>query len=95
MGKSVFGVSASGAAWWPYVICPAVSLVLGSYGLPPSMLRNLGLIAAGEAFGFVVASIDDIKRTFDALPTFDPYAYRSVFEEGVFDDFNGKAASDI
>ncbi|RYP50877.1 hypothetical protein DL768_003712 [Monosporascus sp. mg162] len=35
----------SASSWWPYIWCPAVSLVMGSYGLPPSVLRNLGLLA--------------------------------------------------
>lgn len=37
-------------SWWPYIWCPAASLVLGSYGLPPSALRNLGLVALGKFF---------------------------------------------
>ncbi|KAI0469068.1 hypothetical protein F4859DRAFT_488453 [Xylaria cf. heliscus] len=43
-------------SWWLYIWCPAVSLVMGSYGLPPSMLRNLGLIALGETVGFIISS---------------------------------------
>ncbi len=74
------------------MICPAISLVMGSYGLPPSILRNLGLIAAGEAFGFVIASFEDIKRTFDSLSVFG--AYEDVFE-GAFNDLNETAAGDI
>ncbi|OIW24396.1 hypothetical protein CONLIGDRAFT_718356 [Coniochaeta ligniaria NRRL 30616] len=91
IGKSVFDTSISGA-WWPYMICPAVSLVMGSYGLPPSILRNLGLIAAGEAFGFMIASFDDIRQTFDSLSAFE--TYEDVCVE-VFDDFNQTAAGDI
>ncbi|KAK1728376.1 nuclear membrane fusion protein Kar5 [Colletotrichum acutatum] len=34
-------------SWVPYVACPAASLLMGSYGLPPSAVRNLGLIALG------------------------------------------------
>jgi hypothetical protein len=33
--------------WWPYIYCPVASLLLGSYGLPPSALRNLTLIGLG------------------------------------------------
>ncbi|KAI0477571.1 hypothetical protein GGR56DRAFT_692242 [Xylariaceae sp. FL0804] len=29
----------SSASWWPYIWCPAASLVMGSYGLPPSAAR--------------------------------------------------------
>ncbi len=36
-------------SWWPYIWCPVVSMVVGSYGLPPSMLRNIGLLALGKA----------------------------------------------
>ncbi|RYP29346.1 hypothetical protein DL767_006762 [Monosporascus sp. MG133] len=38
----------SASSWWPYIWCPAASLVMGSYGLPPSALRNLGLLALGQ-----------------------------------------------
>ncbi|KAL2874596.1 hypothetical protein SGCOL_010265 [Colletotrichum sp. CLE4] len=45
----------SWTSWVPYVACPAASLLMGSYGLPPSAVRNLGLIALGELAGFVVS----------------------------------------
>lgn len=35
------------ASWLPYVVCPAASLVMGSYGLKPSAVRNLALVALG------------------------------------------------
>lgn len=38
--------------WWPYVWCPAVSLVLGSYGLPPSVTRNVVLVTLGMLLVF-------------------------------------------
>lgn len=34
--------------WVPYIFCPAASLVMGSYGLPPSTARNILLISLGE-----------------------------------------------
>lgn len=34
--------------WWPYVICPVASLTLGSYGLQPSLARNLVLLGLGK-----------------------------------------------
>ncbi|KAI0887851.1 uncharacterized protein GGS22DRAFT_185231 [Annulohypoxylon maeteangense] len=43
------------SSWWPYIWCPAASLVLGSYGLPPSSTRNLGLLVLGEAAGFTLS----------------------------------------
>lgn len=36
------------SGWWPFLYCPTVSLLLGSYGLPPSFLRNIGLFGLGE-----------------------------------------------
>ncbi|KAH6610622.1 hypothetical protein Trco_000642 [Trichoderma cornu-damae] len=42
-------------SWWPYVFCPLTSLVVGSYGLPPSATRNLVLISLGEMAGFGVS----------------------------------------
>jgi hypothetical protein len=53
---------------------------MGSYGLPPSILRNIGLIAAGEAFGFFIVSLDNIKQTFDSLSAFT--AFEDMFEGG-------------
>src|SRR5690349_17697411 len=38
-------------SWWPYVLCPTASLVMGSYGLPPSAFRNLALITLGTCTG--------------------------------------------
>ncbi|KHN99097.1 uncharacterized protein MAM_02795 [Metarhizium album ARSEF 1941] len=43
------------AGWWPYIVCPAASLVLGSYGLQPSVSRNILLLGAGEIAGFFMA----------------------------------------
>lgn len=36
------------ASRWPYIWCPVASLIMGSYGLPPSLLRNIGLVALGK-----------------------------------------------
>lgn len=36
------------AGWLLYVVCPAASLVMGSYGLKPSAIRNLALVALGR-----------------------------------------------
>lgn len=51
---------------WPLAVCPSAVLILGSYGLQPSMARNLGLLALGEALGTVVwvadAGADEKKR---------------------------------
>ncbi|KAK4155712.1 nuclear fusion protein KAR5 [Chaetomidium leptoderma] len=59
MNESFF-MSATTRSWWPFVVFPTASLVMGSYGLPPSILRNIGLLAFGEAVGFVVSSYDQL-----------------------------------
>ncbi len=50
--------------WWPYIVCPTVSLVMGSYGLPPSAFRNLGLLALGEVVGLLVSFSTAFNGTF-------------------------------
>ncbi|KAL2259572.1 hypothetical protein VTK26DRAFT_6712 [Humicola hyalothermophila] len=55
-----FFSSATTRSWWPFVVFPTASLVMGSYGLPPSIFRNLGLLALGEAIGFTVSSYKEI-----------------------------------
>lgn len=44
--------------WVPYIISPVATLLLGSYGLPPSALRNLGLVVLGELVGLSVSHLD-------------------------------------
>ncbi|VBB80146.1 Putative protein of unknown function [Podospora comata] len=56
--------TATTKSWWPFLVCPSASLVLGSYGMPPSMLRNFGLLAFGEAIGFLVSSYGDLTTQF-------------------------------
>lgn len=51
-------------SWWPFIVFPTASLVMGSYGLPPSIFRNLGLFALGEVIGFTVSSYDRITSHF-------------------------------
>ncbi|KAI1077241.1 hypothetical protein F5B20DRAFT_552825 [Whalleya microplaca] len=53
----------SATTWWPYIWCPLASLTMGSYGLPPSAMRNLGLVALGEVAGFMVSSIHSLSFT--------------------------------
>jgi hypothetical protein len=59
MNESFF-MSVTTRSWWPFLVFPTASLVMGSYGLPPSIFRNLGLLAFGEAVGFVVSSYDQL-----------------------------------
>ncbi|KAH6640447.1 hypothetical protein F5144DRAFT_589920 [Chaetomium tenue] len=54
-------------SWWPFAVFPAASLLFGSYRLPPSMLRNIGLLVFGEVIGFVVSSYQQLSVQF-----FDP-----------------------
>lgn len=35
------------SAMWPYILCPAASLVMGSYRLEPSIGRNIWLVGIG------------------------------------------------
>ncbi len=53
----------AGGRWWPYIVCPAASLVMGSYGLPPSAFRNLALVVLGELAGALLASYDRLAST--------------------------------
>jgi predicted ATPase len=43
--------------WWPQIVSPIVFLVAGSFGLPPSLLRNLALLSLGEGFGTALTII--------------------------------------
>lgn len=58
-------------SWIPYIISPATTLFLGSYGLAPSALRNLGLVALGEVIGLCVTHFDHITRSRAILGAFD------------------------
>ncbi|KAK4190968.1 nuclear fusion protein KAR5 [Podospora australis] len=57
-------LSATTQSLWPFIICPTASLVLGSYGLPPSMVRNFGLLAFGEALGFIISTYGTLTTEF-------------------------------
>lgn len=46
--------------WISYIVSPVVTLMLGSYGLPPSAMRNLGLVVLGELVGFLACHADRI-----------------------------------
>ncbi|KAF5025584.1 hypothetical protein F66182_2328 [Fusarium sp. NRRL 66182] len=43
------------SGFWPYVVFPALSLTMGSYGLQPSLGRNLWLVGIGELMGLLVS----------------------------------------
>lgn len=71
-------LSNAGSKWWPYLLCPIASLVMGSYGLPPSAVRNIGLIILGEAAGYFVSAF--YLRSFPNLLMFldDSTLFRST-----------------
>ncbi|KAK3998329.1 nuclear fusion protein KAR5 [Cladorrhinum sp. PSN332] len=48
--------SATTQSWWPLIVCPTVSVYVGSLGLPPSVLRNFGLAAFGEVIGIAISA---------------------------------------
>lgn len=54
--------------WVPYIIGPVATLLLGSYGLAPSAMRNLGLVALGELVGFSVSNLHDISMSWFSSP---------------------------
>ena len=64
-----FLTNAPSGSWWPHIVCPVASLVLGSYGLEPSALRNIGLLALGEGIGLVL-SISSSDRFDTVYPFF-------------------------
>lgn len=64
--ESLLGASGVGT-WWPYVVFPIGTLVVGSYGLPSSVLRNLALAALGELGGIVVVHRGEITSEFVAF----------------------------
>jgi len=49
-------------SWWPYIWCPVASIVMGSYGLPPSLLRNIGLLLLGKVFSPSIYEADDLHH---------------------------------
>ncbi|CAM1506448.1 Fc.00g060890.m01.CDS01 [Cosmosporella sp. VM-42] len=57
---SGFGLS----GWWPYILCPAASLVMGSYGLEPSAMRNIWLVGLGEIVGFIISIANHYANIF-------------------------------
>ncbi|PNP51555.1 hypothetical protein THARTR1_07811 [Trichoderma harzianum] len=85
---SIYGGFGWGS-WWPHVFCPLTSLVVGSYGLPPSATRNIMLIGLGEVVGFGISIVkhygSDIHTAFsshgkvplraNSTPSFDEVIY--------------------
>ncbi|CAK7198575.1 hypothetical protein SEUCBS139899_001238 [Sporothrix eucalyptigena] len=58
------------ASWWPYIVCPVISLIAGSYGLPPSILRNFGLLTLGELAAVAISSYSYIREVAGVFLTF-------------------------
>ncbi|KAI1769397.1 hypothetical protein GGR53DRAFT_461557 [Hypoxylon sp. FL1150] len=76
VGKSFFKQSST-SSWWPYIWGPAASLVLGSYGLPPSASRNIALLTFGEVAGFAFSSFRSLYTDYYA-PTMKSPAFSSA-----------------
>lgn len=74
--SSLFGLGIS--HWVPYIVSPIATLLLGSYGLEPSAMRNLGLVALGEVFGFVVSHARQVTESYMTV-----FAYTVVNNETV------------
>jgi hypothetical protein len=71
-GASISYFGGSGLfRWMSYIISPVVTLMLGSYGLAPSALRNLGLVVLGEVIGFLVSHSDRIFVPWSFVATTD------------------------
>ncbi|KAK9770068.1 hypothetical protein SCAR479_13257 [Seiridium cardinale] len=62
-----FAKQSSATSWWPYIWCPAASLVMGSYGLPPSAMRNIALVALGEFAGLMVSFVQLIPFSLPSI----------------------------
>ncbi|KAM0562832.1 hypothetical protein ACHAPJ_001672 [Fusarium lateritium] len=54
---------------WPYIVFPALSLTMGSYGLQPSLGRNLWLVGIGELVGMLVSKAAYYSNLFNFEPT--------------------------
>jgi hypothetical protein len=61
MNKSVIK-DAMSTTWWPHILWPAASLIMGSYGLPPSASRNIFLIFLGELVAFSASHFDLVRE---------------------------------
>ncbi|KAK6840310.1 hypothetical protein PG995_016064 [Apiospora arundinis] len=73
--EEVLSKRSAAASLWPYIWCPAASLVMGSYGLPPSVVRNLVLVALGEAAGYIVSTVSMVPIDFTSFTSFYPPWY--------------------
>ncbi|KAI1410721.1 hypothetical protein F5Y13DRAFT_192048 [Hypoxylon sp. FL1857] len=91
VGNSIFKQSSS-SSWWPYIWCPAASIVLGSYGLPPSATRNFALLALAKVsleetiMGDVAVKIPISERLASHKPTSRPIwnaSFMQMVDQGV------------
>ncbi|KAF4979317.1 hypothetical protein FZEAL_4458 [Fusarium zealandicum] len=72
------------AGLWPYIVFPALSLTMGSYGLQPSLWRNLWLVGLGEIAGFTVSNLKNFIDLFLSSHTIPSPA--STFNETLVND---------
>ncbi|GKU03253.1 nuclear membrane fusion protein kar5 [Fusarium langsethiae] len=68
-GYMLSGLGLSGL--WPYVVCPALSLAMGSYRLEPSLLRNIWLVGIGEVMGLIVSQASYYASIFSFATFFE------------------------
>ncbi|KAL6923232.1 hypothetical protein FSST1_000506 [Fusarium sambucinum] len=59
------------SGFWPYVVCPALSLALGSYRLQPSFARNIWLVGIGELMGMVLSKASYYANIFSFTSVFE------------------------
>jgi len=50
-------------SYTPFIVCPVASILFGSYGLPGSIWRNLGLFFFGEAIAFIISLHERFSST--------------------------------
>ncbi|CAF3627046.1 unnamed protein product [Fusarium graminearum] len=68
-GYMLGGLGFSG--FWPYIVCPALSLAMGSYRLEPSLLRNIWLVGIGELMGVIVSKASYYANIFSSAKVFE------------------------
>ncbi|KAF3761484.1 hypothetical protein M406DRAFT_265687 [Cryphonectria parasitica EP155] len=54
--------------WVPCTVSPVATLLFGSYGLEPSVMRNLALASLGEIIGISISSLYHFTVSWVALP---------------------------
>jgi hypothetical protein len=79
------------ASWWPYIVFPGASVVLGNYGLSTTIPQNLGLACLGELMAVAFCSFDtyvfgDFESLFGSPIVNDPTTDWSEIEVTTTDE---------